>query len=439
MVKRHNVTKKKNKSPSVKECRRKYRILWANPYCLLDTSSGASISAREMLRQLSFQGFDVEVIGATVFDSEKGISRLPAHWQSTAEKKNFIKVIDTPLEHKLIVTKSTKRIEMTSWEESKWYALYVQELNVFKPDLVFFYGGQTLDFMISDEARQRGVPSVFYLVNGNYSGKRWCRDVDLIITDSHATADLYGSKEGIQPVPVGTFIDHRTVLSASTNDYSTRKNLLFINPSLEKGAGIVIQLAILLEKKRPDIIFEIVESRGNWNELVRQISSHYSQFPREHLDNVLVTPNTHDMRPVYSRARLLIAPSLWWESGSRVLAEAMLNGIPAIVTDRGGSPEMIGNAGIRIKLPDECHQQPYTSLPKIEMMEHLVDKIIQLFDDKVLYNEVVARARHVGATLHNINTSTQRLIQAFHPFLEKRAGDMYETFVPERHQKNGSQ
>ena len=33
---------------------RKPRLLWANAFCLLDTSSGASMSVRQMLLQLKF-------------------------------------------------------------------------------------------------------------------------------------------------------------------------------------------------------------------------------------------------------------------------------------------------------------------------------------------------------------------------------------------------
>jgi hypothetical protein len=37
--------------------RRKPRLLWANLYCLLDTSSGASMSVRQMLMQLVQAGY----------------------------------------------------------------------------------------------------------------------------------------------------------------------------------------------------------------------------------------------------------------------------------------------------------------------------------------------------------------------------------------------
>ena len=51
---------------------RNFRILWANSFCLLDRSSGASISIREILRQLSNRNFDIEILGATIFDSSNG-------------------------------------------------------------------------------------------------------------------------------------------------------------------------------------------------------------------------------------------------------------------------------------------------------------------------------------------------------------------------------
>ena len=56
--------------------KRKPRILWANPFCLMDTSSGASMTVRQMLMQLVAHGYDVQILGATVFDNTKGMGRL---------------------------------------------------------------------------------------------------------------------------------------------------------------------------------------------------------------------------------------------------------------------------------------------------------------------------------------------------------------------------
>ena len=424
-VPKHNTEFKKEKH-------RRPRLLWATAFCLLDTSSGASISVRQMLSQLVFNGFEVEVLGATIFDSEKGQTRLPDNWRAMTGKDELILVNDYPLEHKLLITEHASRFRMTAKEEDLWYALYVKALDTFKPDLVWFYGGLTLDLLISDEARQRCIPCAAYLANSTYMGLRWCRDVDLVITNSQANADFYKRKAGITSFPVGIFIDPETVRPL---EY-TRQNLLFINPSVEKGAVLVIQLAMLLEKKRPDIQLEVLESRGNWQELVKEVTAHYG-CQREELDNVLVTPNTNDMCPVYARARVLLVPSLWWESAGRVVAEAMLNAIPAIVTDRGGLPEMLGNGGFKFNLPEVFYEKPYNKFPKNEFLEPIVDLIIKLYDDDVFYSDYVSRARHAGETFHRLDNCTRKLMDAFRPFVEQLAGDNIDRFDPERSNKHG--
>ena len=397
---------------------RRPRILWASLYSLLDTSSGAAISVREMLRQLSFNGYEVAVVGATLFDSEQGLSRVPQNWMSSLEKGVVVRYADQPLLHNLLVTGSTSRREMTLHEADQWLTLYQQMLDRFKPDLLLFYGGRSIELLIADEARQRAIPVAMYLANGSYTGRRWCRDVDLLVTNSRATTDYYRPAIDKKFAMPGRFVDPRTVRA----EQQSRTNLLFVNPSMAKGAAIVISLALELEKLRPDITIEVVESRGCWKSLLKVITSQLGE-EREHLANVLLTPNTPDMRPVYGRARLLIAPSLWWESSGRVAVEAMINGIPAMVTNRGGLPEMVGSGGIKMSFPDIYYEKPWNKLPSTELLAPLIATIIRFYDDEAWYQMFVARAFQAAETLHHIGTSTERLMLAFEPFIAKRAGD----------------
>jgi glycosyltransferase involved in cell wall biosynthesis len=62
--------------------------------------------------------------------------------------------------------------------------------------------------------------------------------------------------------------------------------------------------------------------------------------------NVTLHPPTRDMRPLYARARLLLAPSQWEEAWGRVATEAQVSGIPVLASNRGGLPEAVGNGGI---------------------------------------------------------------------------------------------
>jgi len=370
------------------------------------------MSVREMLRQLACNGYEVEVIGATIFDAESGMSALPQEWKKRLATTDILEMNDSPLCHKLLMTNSHQRDAMTALEEAKWYEFYLHTLDTFKPDLVWFYGGRPFDYLISDEAKQRGIPVAAYLVNGNYTKTRWCRDVDCIITDTHATADYYHRKNGLTLTPVGKFIDPATVVAAE----HLRRNILFVNPTLEKGAAIVIQIAMHLERQRPDIPFEVVESRGSWRGLVEYVSARLGT-PRTSLSNVMVMQHCRDMRPLYSRARLLLAPGLWWESGSRVLAEAMLNALPALVTDNAGNREMVGDGGIAIALPANYHEKPYAELLNPELLDRFVTQIICCYDDEQFYQTLVTQAHMVGEQRHAMAGSLRKLFETFDLFL----------------------
>lgn len=383
---------------------------------MLDTSSGASIAVREMLRQLCFRGHEIAVCGATIFDNERGRQRLADQWGEVESRVgSVISVKDDPLVHYLYVTQSHQRDRMMSFEENQWLNFYTATLDKLQPDLVYFYGGQALDMMIADEAKQRGIPVAALLVNPNFSGKRWCRDVDLIVTDSHATSSLYKEREGYDVVPTGTFIDPVPVVA----EQPSRERVLLVNPSMEKGAAIVARIAMLLEERRSDIQFEVVESRGNWSDVVKQVSSTFGPA-RESLNNVIVTTNTDDMRPVFGRARVLLAFSLWWESGGRVIAEAMMNGIPAIGSNHGGAPEIMGQGGVLVDLPPKCHEAPYTEIPSDDLLEKILAVIIRMYDDDDFYTALSQQAFAQAEAAHNMRHNILRLEAVFLPLMKRR-------------------
>ncbi|WP_110687248.1 glycosyltransferase [Salinicola aestuarinus] len=412
--------------------KRKPRLLWANPFCLMDTSSGASMSVRQMLMQLAASGYEIRILGATVFDNPKGTGRLKELFPDLdSHQHQLIEAEDGPLTHQLVVSYSYNRNHFTTHEEGLWYSQYIYELDTFKPDVIWFYGGQTLDMLIADEARDRGIATVAYLANGNYKSSRWCRDVDLILCDSQATADMYRKQVGFASKPVGKFISPASFV-AETHE---RRRLLFVNPSWQKGASIFVQLAERLECERPEIELEVVEARADWAAVLRE-TTHKMGKQRSTLSNVTVTANTSDMRGPYSRARVLIAPSLWWESSGRVLAEAMLNGIPALITNRGGMPEMVGDAGIAFDFPERCYEEPYQPLLSEQELQPLFDAVLAFFDDPTLYQKYVAQAFSIGEREHHIDRATERLTHALTPLVRGKAGNKDFTLSQrKRHQQ----
>lgn len=392
---------------------RRPRLLWANRFCLLDTSSGASMSVREMLRQLAGRGVEVRVLGATIFDSAAGRAALGPKLDSIAESPaQIVAVPDGPLTHRLVRTSHWRGLDMRLDEIGTWMEAYHAELEEFRPDLVMFYGGRPTDWLIPGEAQAAGIPSAAYVANGSYNRTRWCRDVDLILTDTEATADLYRARLGRTLQPVGKFVDPARVLA---RDHA-RSHVTFVTAQLAKGAGIVAQLALALEARRPDIRFEVIEGRGSWAGVVEAVST-AAGTPRSHLANVDVSPAVQDMRPVYARSRLLLAPSLWWESGGRVAVEAQINGVPVIATNRGGIPEMVGRGGYLIDLPEAYHEPPYKRLLTPAALDNMAGLIERLYDDDAAYRALSANAARHARQTHGLARSTDRLCAALRPYL----------------------
>ena len=339
----------------------------------------------------------------------------------------MIAIKDGIITHKIIPVANTNRYSLSAFEEDLFYNCFIKIIDeTFKPDIILYYGGHILEMLMTEEARNRSIPVASYLLNCNYQDSRWCRDVDIILTDSNATAKFYESKQRFVPVSIGANIDPN-IICAQTHE---RRHILFVNPSPQKGVVITICCALLLERKRPDIVFEVVESRGNWKEILKATTKALGN-ERESLSNVILTPCTDDMRPIYSRARITFVPSLGWESFGRVAAESIMNGIPAVVSKVGGLPETIGDGGIAVEFPEALHKQPFTTLPNPQLFKPITDIFERFYDDDLFYLSYVQKAQN-SAQRHDTKFVTDRFIDAVKPYilrgLEKRNKNLQRTF-----------
>lgn len=403
------------------------KILWANFYCLLDTSSGASISVRQILSELKLAGHDVRILGATVFDAPKGVSKFGNQWKSieAIQQEKFFEVNDEDgLNHVLLKTSSLNRDQITSAEMGAWHTRYTLEIQYFKPDFIFFYGGGPAGF-IPAEARAWNIPVGAYLVNESFNGHRWCRDVDTFITDTQATRDLYRERLNIDPVPIGKFIGQDKIAKERQP-----VNLLFINPSLSKGVAVLIMMARYLEKRAPNITIEVIESRGDWDEILRAVNYTTGRAADDCPSNIKVTANTADMASVYSRTRVLFVPSLWFESGARVIAEAQLNGIPVVATNRGGNKEMVGAGGVIFNLPEVCYQKPYMTTPTEEGIKPVAECIVRLFEDDDYYKDLSTKAKSNVRRICDAKKNTQTLVNHIQSLIDKKQTWTKPSYTP---------
>jgi glycosyltransferase involved in cell wall biosynthesis len=85
-------------------------------------------------------------------------------------------------------------------------------------------------------------------------------------------------------------------------------------------------------------------------------------------------------------------PSLWEESFGLVAAEAMLNGIPVLASNRGALPDTLGKAGFLFDIPDKYTPETRT-VPSAEEVEPWVETIIRLYNDTAFYEQASQTAR----------------------------------------------
>lgn len=393
------------------------KIFWASPNTLLDTSNGAAMMVRECLRQLAMQHCEIRILSGSVFVNTEGMSGRHDLWLALQKRKGqFVNLQDGVLNHRLLVTEQSQRRLLYSYEEKRWFDEYRRLLDSERPDLVLFFDNSLITLLTAHEARRRNVAVGVFLMHGNNQGQDWCQDVDWMFTDTHATAQMYREREGYRMLPVGTFVNPDGVRAQA----HTRERLLFINPVPAKGAVLVIQTALWLAKHRPEVKLEVVDSRKSWQSLLQQVNAALGA-PDMPLSNLLVTANTLDMRPVYGRARLLIVPSVWWESGPRVIVEALLNGIPVIGSDSGGIPEVLGDGGEIFPIPQTYRQAPYTRLFPQDMVEVFAARICRYWDDEVFYQHASERALQAHAHAHNLEKNGVALKGLVERCLRQRA------------------
>ncbi len=224
-------------------------------------------------------------------------------------------------------------------------------------------------------------------------------------------------------------IDDRNIIDRKMNGVApapcpqpTASYVTFINPQEIKGVYVFARIARELARRRPDIPILVTQGRSRGDALRNPglgLAQHLAGELKPEGDRPIFadtkigtvpdgrnittmpfTPDPRDFYPaVFARTRLLLMPSLWLESFGLVAAEAMLNGIPVLASDRGALPGTIGDAGFLFDIPAR-----YTSetrkVPMAEEVEPWVEAIIRLWDDAAYYEQCSRAARERAQAWH---------------------------------------
>jgi glycosyltransferase involved in cell wall biosynthesis len=371
------------------------RVLLVLPQLPQDTAGGAPRSLTTICEMLVCAGFEVRALAVT---ASGDIKRKPVEIlrylgiQYKVEKRKRPELV---YEYRGVPYRvmDVSGLPIMGWENiygRHFDAAFDEELRNFRPDVLFTYGGTEADRRRFERAQKSGAKVVFGLRNEYFlSTYDWHRHIDAFLTPSNFLSDLYRREIGIESVGLPTPMELTDVVAEEHDPIF----ITVINPSLEKGATLVATLAEQLSKQRPDLPILVIESRGGAG-LLTSVGELGGFDLRRH-ENIMFSPSVPQPKDIYAPTRVLMAPSLWQEAGGRIVGEALVNGIPPLVSDRGALSEYAGGAGYTFHVPEEITPARREPVPP-EVVKPWIDVTMRMFDDEEFYQSECIRAREAA-------------------------------------------
>ncbi len=288
------------------------RLLFANPHPYLpDSTSGRDISIHEQALRWHAQGIDV-----AVFAERHGLAQA-------LERDD---ALGYPV-YRAALPAASLAAALADW----------------KPEIAIYPFGRH-GMPLAATGLRAGVKAALLVSNIEASGigaSPLARPDMAFIANSQFTQRRIETLLGTRAPIVPPLIEPERYRVARPAGSKEGDAVLLVNPSLRKGVELFFRLA----QARPDIPFLAVES---WpiGDAWRTVLMNRARS----LNNVELWPPLEDMREAYARARLVLMPSVYEETFGRVVAEAQLSGIPALVSDRGALPETLGGGGLAVPL-----------------------------------------------------------------------------------------
>ncbi|MCR4415250.1 MAG: glycosyltransferase [Thermoguttaceae bacterium] len=407
-----------------------HRIVFASPHSLIDPSSGAAVATLDALEFLARLGFQCQGFCAAMLDHQEEVcvEEVLAR-QGLPYDARRVTIAGKPA--KMLFTRKG-RVPITLFrntftqrgvlpeEIDTFAAAWEQFLHANRPDAVLTYGGGPAAQVVRGLARRRGIPIVFGLHNFAYSDPRDFLGVDYVVVPSQFAKAWYWQRLGLRCHVLPYAIDLGRVevgkQGARSGEQGGRsgeqrgqrgeqgtseppsspallpqacggrqKYLTFVNPQATKGLFVFARMAEQIARRRPDIPILVIDSRGRGKALEQ------TGVDLSWAKNLYSMANTPDPRRFYAVTKILVMPSLWNESFGLVAAEAMLNGIPVIASNRGALPETVGEGGLLLDIP--ARYTPSTrEVPAAEEVEPWVAAILRLWDDAEYYARQSAAA-----------------------------------------------
>jgi glycosyltransferase involved in cell wall biosynthesis len=406
------------------------RFLLANNHCISDPTAGVTQSLRTLMRWLRDAGHACHILTTARFESpvtftiedhlrQRGAHvpalALPRARETRAKRKR--PDTSTPTVHyeveglpvTMLLTRRNDESRPDRREAAQYGGLFDQLLNDFAPDQVIACNAHPMIQAVMARAQERGVTTAYAVRGFGYDEPRYFQHVDHAFTCSQFLTDHYREKVGLISTPIEPPIDWSEVVAP----IESRAFVTFVHPAPHKGLMLFARLADMLGSSRPDIPVLVVQSGQGAGALNAIPGLDFTKYPQ-----IMAAPAVPTPADYFALTRLLLVPSVWDEPFGRVAAEAMINAIPVIVSDRGSLPQVVGGdfstggGGYVLPIP-EWMTYKTTRLPSEEETQPWFDIVCALWDDASLYRAVSIRARQIADERYSEATSRRNHVDYF--------------------------
>jgi glycosyltransferase involved in cell wall biosynthesis len=366
------------------------KFLFYSPHALTDSSSGAARSVSALLAELVALGHDAFAVTGTIADQDNQLLArllaLPAadvlEVPEVAIKRDLRKVRINGVEHCVVCFDSNKVLSLLAVEEALLAQVFRQVFDEFQPHVVLTFGGFSSNYLAGFYARDNGSQAVLYAATHNYVDASHFNHVDKVVTPSVALRRLLDTVSTKPKLALSSLVRREDVLCRTREP----EFITFINPTLSKGLMLILTLARECQKQHRPYRFLVVESRGT-RATLQPFAGQLSE-----LNNLMIGSNTADVRLVYEKSKIILFPSLGYESAGGIPIEANINGIPVLASDVGGIAEMLDGAGYLFD-PPQSMLDDFSSEPPAEYTAQWLRVIDRLFNDDSEMADAVRRAQ----------------------------------------------
>ena len=405
----------RDRNNSIRTNRTSAFVLYANASSLLDNTNGASKSIRLILEALADHQCLVHAVMGCTSDCKEGFKKNQSIWLKKVTKNKDQKLKRFKQNHvnySLVATDHWSRRYVAADEQEIIYRESVKLIksaeHKFENKILIGWGNLLLEEAIFRCARQHGFKTFFYLANPTYKGKnnQTIELSSLIISDSMATKKLYQdeikSKILVLPKCIEPPLSQQTA-----KERWAKQNITFVNPKPEKGFEALLTIANILCIRESSITIQIADPANKLNDSLNQLGLQKSALPK----NVNVVGAFTDTDSLLSDTSCLLLLSLWHESGSRLIHECHLRGIPVLGFATGGTTELLSQHANDL-FPKPITIKNQKKIIKIREWDcnEMVERILLLLTNFQYYDTYSQDLIEKSKDLYNHNSQAAKMI-----------------------------